>query len=351
MNVPAVAVPAVSITLTPTSPSPAKPSHLAEIIASSRKRVPTLAEWLTDACELLVVAPAPCELAYRRAYRKLSEPIDRSVKYQDEPLFALQYQPTLYEESSKAVRRIREAGCNKLICRAWDYILAPTVEHKTFGHGAAQCRKRLSDGSWVILVKQGRRKRTLLMDAAFWITPIEKLMGVKVQTVKKFKFDDASPENMDKGYQAFLYSGEPACLSRGVEAPVREMMRPQFVYAHTQERHALTTAWEIAKRKQEEEARKDRVGQNPPTIFKAVRSPKWRTQSAMGKLLSLYAEVTEKMRGDEEADHCANIEELSYRQTLRYLQACKRWLLEKKIAGNQARPLKDILLKSRTFQN
>jgi hypothetical protein len=35
-----------------------QPSRLAEIIASSRKRVPTLAEWLTDVRELLVAKPA-----------------------------------------------------------------------------------------------------------------------------------------------------------------------------------------------------------------------------------------------------------------------------------------------------
>jgi hypothetical protein len=87
-----------------------------------------------------------------------------------------------------------------------------------------------------------------------------------------------------------------------------------------------------------------------PVTFRAARSPKWRTQSAMGKLLSLYEDVIEKMRGDEEADHCANIEEWSYKQSLRYLRACQRWLVEKN-AGKQARPLKDILRKSCTFPN
>jgi hypothetical protein len=64
------------------------------------------------------------------------------------------------------------------------------VEHKTFGPGTALYRKMLDSGIAVVVVQYGDLERTLVMDAAYWITPIEALLRVKVQKVEEFKFPD-----------------------------------------------------------------------------------------------------------------------------------------------------------------
>jgi hypothetical protein len=71
----------------------------------------------------------------------------------------------------------------------------------------------------------------------------------------------------------------------------------------------------------------------------------------MERLLSLYAEVTEKMRGYEEVDVLATVWDMPHKAALRYLQACRRWMTENTPAGKSARTLKDIRDESRTFPN
>lgn len=106
-------------------------------------------------------------------------------------------------------------------------------------------------------------------------------------------------------------------------------------------KRSLLIACEL-QRCQQEEARSVR-----PVTFKAVR----RTHSAMERLLSLYAEVTEKMRGYEEVDVLATVWDMPHKAALRYLQACRRWMTENTPAGKSARTLKDIRDESRTFPN
>jgi len=64
------------------------------------------------------------------------------------------------------------------------------VEHKTFGRGTALYRKQLENGTFAVVVDYGIAERTLVIDPAYWVTPIEKLLQVKMQKVKKFTVRD-----------------------------------------------------------------------------------------------------------------------------------------------------------------
>jgi hypothetical protein len=134
----------------------------------------------------------------------------------------------------------------------------------------------------------------------------------------------------------------PVLKSTHSKIPIRRdvLLRNNLFFAQDWKRSLLIVC-ELERREREE------VHYVRPVKFKVVRCK----HSAMGRLMKLYTYVTEKMRGEEEADHYATIEELSHKQALRYLRACQRWLVERKIAGNQARTLKDILSQSRKFPN
>src|ERR1700722_3896367 len=91
----------------------------------------------------------------------------------------------------------------------------------------------------------------------------------------------------------------------------------------------------------------ERQARTTTTTFKVVR----RRHSAMGQLMKLYADVAEKMRGEEEVDVVKIVDAMPHNQALRYLRACSRWLIERRMVGKQARTLNDILDESRTFPN
>lgn len=153
-----------------------------------------------------------------------------------------------------------------------------------------------------------------------------------------------STEFLRRAHRASLATSEaPRLYLAPSRIPIRRdvFLRNSLLFSTHQWGRSLTVACEVERREQEE------APSVRPVTFKVVR----RKHSAMGKLMSLYAEVTEKMRGDEETDHYANIEELSYKQALCYLRACSRWLTEKKVSRKQARTLNDILSESRTFPN
>ena len=71
------------------------------------------------------------------------------------------------------------------------------VEHMTFGRGTALYRKQLNGGTFALVVKYGDGERTLVIDAAHWITPIETLLHVKMQKVKKFTVPAGWPKPTD----------------------------------------------------------------------------------------------------------------------------------------------------------
>lgn len=161
---------------------------------------------------------APIASSRKRKKDGQSEWFNHDPNFQDEPLFALKYEPTLYEESSDGARRLRKAGCSTQMRRAWDYILAPTVEHKTFGFGAARhYRLRRSDRVRMIVVGQGRERRTLLLDAAFWVSQHVGCLPIKTQSVKNFIFPDGSPET-PKGIPQQVFSRCLECGTAYVDA-------------------------------------------------------------------------------------------------------------------------------------
>jgi hypothetical protein len=77
-----------------------------------------------------------------------------------------------------------------------DYLPVPvlTVEHKIFGPGFPLHRVLLDNGCSAVVVFYDRATtRTLLIDAAYWVTPIEVLMGVELQRVDEAKFEYIPP--------------------------------------------------------------------------------------------------------------------------------------------------------------
>jgi hypothetical protein len=157
-----------------------------------------------------------------------------------------------------------------------DYLPVPaiTVEHKIFGPGLPLHRTLLdNDRSAVVVFYDRATTRTLLIDAAYWVTPIEVLMGVELQRVDEAKFEyippsvEADADNYCSPLEQFVVvEKERACFAlrgyvtpndgaecnygyklRGLELPLREIY-PTFEVSHTQQRRAVTIATELARR-------------------------------------------------------------------------------------------------------
>jgi hypothetical protein len=71
------------------------------------------------------------------------------------------------------------------------------VEHKVFGLGTPLYRKQLDNGLAVVVVQYGDRERTLAVDPAQWVTPIEAILSVKMLKVEEYKFPDKTRVKSD----------------------------------------------------------------------------------------------------------------------------------------------------------
>ncbi|HWO27986.1 MAG TPA: hypothetical protein VNO32_04230 [Candidatus Acidoferrum sp.] len=171
--------------------------------------------------------------------------------------------------------------------------------------------------------------------------------GTAFTTPQQFSFCEETERTTGPCKRAWVSKYVPECLRRGVEQPVREIY-PQFECALTNQRRALTIKFELAMRAAEsaaqiEHERRAAMENRPKKMNDAAMSLKERLLHEEYKTTRLFTE--------EEWDR---VWTLTLRQAVRFVQAAKRWHMEKRMAAKgraEARPFLDILSESRTFPN
>ncbi len=322
---------------------------LARIFAAQRSQLSAAPSWVTPSFEVIPAPPVKCKHGLREAWCAACVRLALSGPSKQRGTRSLRFQGMRRAEigthdgdtiGKVSVIRV-EAGVCLIGLDDVDDLLADEKAEQARENKVKRLTKEAAQGrEFTFHDGSPKTERVTQADRRY-----SRCLGCRKPFAARSRFEFCGETEKKNGTckRAWLENHQPLCVSRGVEVPLREV-RPQFSIAFTQQRRALTIACEIRRRGLLPIVKEPRSVR--PVALKVVR----RTQTAMGELMKLYVYVTEKMRGAEESDVWATVEPMPYKQALRYLRGCDRWLTEKKMAGKH-RTLNDILLESRTLSH